>query len=210
MNICVFASGSGTNFSAILEQRKRGCIKSDIKLLITNNSGCGAVEIAKCNNVDVFHISRKVYPDLPPSDYSNLFISKLEEFEIDLIVLAGYMKMLPPEVVKKFRYRIINIHPALLPLFGGKGMYGINVHKAVIETGVKVTGVTIHFVNEYYDSGLIIFQKCVPVAEDDNEHSLQARVQKAEHECYPQVIKLIEDDRVVIDTGRVRIKAINN
>jgi phosphoribosylglycinamide formyltransferase-1 len=148
LNICVFASGSGTNFQAILNARKNGIIKSDISLLITNNSHCGAVEIAKQNGVEVVHISRKIFPDLSDNVYANLFLDKLKLLKIDLIVLAGYMKMLDPVIVRAYHNRIINIHPALLPSFGGEGMYGINVHKAVLDAGVKVSGVTIHFVNE--------------------------------------------------------------
>jgi phosphoribosylglycinamide formyltransferase 1 len=188
----VFASGSGTNFQAILNARKKGIFNSDIILLITNNSKCGAAEIAKENGVEVVHISRKIYPDLSDSVYTNLFLDKLNLYKIDLIVLAGYMKMLDPLIVRKYHNRILNIHPALLPSFGGEGMYGINVHKAVIEAGVKVSGVTIHFVNENYDEGKIIFQKCVEVSEDDDEYSLQKKVLVLEHKYYSHVISEIE------------------
>ena len=192
MNICVFASGSGTNFQAILNARKNGIIKSDISLLITNNSHCGAVEIAKQNGVEVVHISRKIFPDLSDNVYANLFLDKLKLLKIDLIVLAGYMKMLDPVIVRAYHNRIINIHPALLPSFGGEGMYGINVHKAVLDAGVKVSGVTIHFVNENYDEGKIIFQKCIEVSDDDDEYSLQKKVLVLEHKYYSHVISEIE------------------
>ena len=188
----MFASGSGTNFQAILNAHKKGIFNSDIVLLITNNSKCGAAEIAKENGVEVVHISRKIYPDLSDSVYTNLFLDKLNLYKIDLIILAGYMKMLDPLIVSKFHNRILNIHPALLPSFGGEGMYGINVHKAVIEAGVKVSGVTIHFVNENYDEGKIIFQKCVEVSEDDDEYSLQKKVLVLEHKYYSHVISEIE------------------
>lgn len=192
LNISVFASGGGSNFKAILKAKRNGIIKSNIPLLITNNSHCGAVEIAKKNSVNVVHISRKIYPDLDEKEYSQVFLNVLEEFKIDLIVLAGYMKLLPEYVVERYENKIINIHPALLPSFCGKGMYGINVHRAVLEAGVKVTGITIHYVNKEYDKGKIIFQKCVEIKENDDEISLQKRVLKYEHKYYPLVIASLE------------------
>ncbi|MCB0722220.1 MAG: phosphoribosylglycinamide formyltransferase [Ignavibacteriae bacterium] len=195
MKICVFASGSGTNFKAILESRKQGEIESDVGLLITNNSSCGAAEIAREEGIEVVHISRKVFPDLSSQDYSNLFISALEKNETDLIVLAGYMKMLPEEVVKKYSNRIINIHPALLPKYGGKGMYGINVHKAVIENGERETGVSVHYVTENYDEGEIIYQERVPVNENETPESLMERMKEVEHRVYPKVIKNLESNK---------------
>lgn len=200
MNISVFASGTGSNFLAILKARKEGIIKSNISLLITNNSSCGAVNIAREYGIEVIHISRKVYPQLTEKEYANVFLNVLSKHSIDLIVLAGYMKMVEPEVVRTFKNRIINIHPALLPMFGGKGMYGINVHKAVIKAGVKVTGITIHCVNENYDEGKILFQKCIEVDEADDEYSLQKRVLELEHKYYPYVISLIEEGKIKLET----------
>jgi phosphoribosylglycinamide formyltransferase 1 len=196
LNICIFASGSGTNFKAILEAKRNGIIISGIKLLITNNSDCKAVCIAKENGIPVFHVSRKVYPDLSEKDYANLFLEKFEEHKIDFIVLAGYMKMVSPIIIRKFPNRIINIHPALLPKFGGKGMYGMNVHRAVIEAGEKVSGVTIHYVNENYDEGKIIFQKTVEISEDDDAFSLQKKVLKLEHKYYAEMIRKIENSEL--------------
>lgn len=194
MNISVFASGTGTNFEVILKSRQAGIIKSDIKLLITNNSDCGAVEIAGRYGVSIEHISRKKYCELNVSQYGYKFLEILKKYEIDFIALAGYMKMIPDEVIFEYENRIINIHPALLPSFGGKGMYGINVHKAVIEAGVKVTGITIHYVNSEYDRGKIIFQKCVEVDETDDENTLQKKVLEYEHEYYPLIISKLEKE----------------
>ncbi len=194
MNISVFASGTGTNFEAILKSRQAGIIESDIKLLITNNSDCGAVKIAEKYGVNVEHISRKKYPDLNEREYGKKFLEILKNFDIDFIALAGYMKMIPDEVTEYYENRIINIHPALLPSFGGLGMYGINVHKAVIEAGVKVTGITIHYVNSEYDKGKIIFQKCVEIDESDDEFTLQRKVLKLEHEYYPLIISKLEKE----------------
>lgn len=192
MNICVFASGAGSNFKAILDSIRKGYLKSRVCLLITNNPGCGAVTIAEKNNIQHIVINRKIYPHLSVKKFSDLFLEALKKQKTDIIVLAGYMKIIEPEVLKKYNNRIINIHPALLPSFGGKGMYGINVHKAVIASGVKVTGITIHFVNENYDEGKIIFQKCCEVKADDDEYSLRKRVLSMEHKYYPRVIKTFE------------------
>jgi phosphoribosylglycinamide formyltransferase 1 len=193
LNICIFASGSGTNFKAIIEARKSGIIKSEISLLITNNSDCGAVSIARENHISFFHISRKVFPNCTDEAYAQIFIDKLEEYNIDFIALAGYMKMIDARIIRKYHNRIINIHPALLPEFGGKGMYGMNVHVAVIEAGVKESGVTIHYVNENYDDGEIILQEKVEVAPDDTAETLQKKVLKLEHRCYAEAIRLIEN-----------------
>ncbi|MEO8664335.1 MAG: phosphoribosylglycinamide formyltransferase [Ignavibacteria bacterium] len=193
MNICVFASGAGSNFNSIIEASNKGYLKSKVSLLITNNSRCGASDIAEKNNIETVHISRKIFPQLSEKEYSEKFLTALKKHDIDFIVLAGYMKMLDPVVLKEYQNRIINIHPALLPMFGGKGMYGLNVHRAVIASGTKVSGITIHMVNENYDEGKIIFQKCCDVSDDDNEFTLQKKVQKLEHEYYPQVIRRFED-----------------
>ncbi len=194
MKICVFASGEGSNFNVIVESIKKGYLKSEVALLITNNSGCGAVRIAKNNRIKSVHISRKIFPVLSSKEYSEKFLSALKKHKIDFIVLAGYMKMIEPAILKKYKNKIINIHPALLPSFGGKGMYGLNVHRAVISSGVKVSGITIHLVDENYDEGKIIFQTCCEVCDDDNEFTLQKKIQKLEHKYYPQVIKKFEKD----------------
>ena len=198
MNICVFASGSGSNFKAIIEAKRSGFLSSEICLLISNNSACGAVEVAKQYGIDVFHISRHVYKDIEGDEYSGLFISKLKDYKIDLIMLAGYMKKIDSRVIQEYDRRIINIHPAILPSFGGAGMYGMNVHKAVINSGVKVTGLTIHFVDANYDEGEIILQKFINVHADDNAVSLQKRVLSLEHKYYSKVLKEIE-------TGKIKI-----
>lgn len=198
MNICVFASGNGSNFRAIIGAKRSGFLSSDICLLITNNSGCGAVGIAKQYGIDVYHISRYIFKDIDEDEYSGLFISKLKEYKIDLIVLAGYMKKIDTGVIHEYSRRIINIHPAILPSFGGSGMYGINVHKAVLNSGVKITGLTVHFVDDNYDKGEIILQKFLDVHDDDNEDSLQKRVLSMEHKYYSEVIKEIE-------TGKIKI-----
>jgi len=194
----VFASGSGSNFRALLEASKSNYIKSEFKLLITNNSRCGAVDIAKEFSIESFHISRKIFPDLNDSDYAKLFSDLLDKYCIDLIVLAGYMKMIELDVIRKFTNRIINVHPALLPSFGGKGMYGMNVHKAVIKSGVKESGVTIHLVDEVYDNGRILLQEKVIVENNDDEFTLREKVLALEHRYYKEVIKQIEEGKLVL------------
>ena len=196
MNICVFASGEGSNFNSIVEAVKNGYLTSRVTLLITNNSGCGAVRIAEKNKIETVHISRKIFPALSRTEYSEKFLTAIKKNNVDFIVLAGYMKLIDPAVLKKYKDKIINIHPALLPSFGGKGMFGLNVHRAVISSGVKVSGLTIHFIDDKYDEGKIIFQKCCEVTSEDNEFTLQKKIQKLEHEYYPKVIKLIEDNKI--------------
>jgi len=192
LNICVFASGGGSNFRALLEARNAGKFESDIVLLITNNSGCGAVEIAREYGIKTEHISRKIYEDLCDEEYADVFLNVLRENKIDFIVLAGYMKKVPDEVVDKYERRIINIHPALLPKFGGEGMYGMNVHRAVIEAGEKESGITIHYVNKEYDRGEIILQERLSVNEGETAESLQRRVLELEHRFLAEVIRRLE------------------
>jgi len=203
LNICVFASGTGTNFKALILSEKRKKIKSSISLLITNNSYCGAVQTAVKYGIKYKVINRTLYPDIPETSYDKLFLSAVEEQSIDFILLAGYMKLLSSQLLKVFRNRIINIHPALLPSFGGKGMYGVNVHRAVIESGVKVSGITIHYADEKYDEGKIIFQKCCAVSNDDDEFSLMQKIRKLEHKYYPEIVKKFEEKKIIISKNKV-------
>ncbi len=190
MNIAVFASGKGSNVKAILDKIKTGeLVNAKICIIISNNSKAGVFELAEENNIDSIHISSKTNPD--PEQYEKTIIDLLKKYNIELILLAGYMKLLPSKIIKHFKGDILNIHPALLPRFGGKGMYGIKVHKAVIETEQKESGVTIHYVNAKYDEGLIIKQTKVPVEDGDTPEMLAARVLKAEHDLYWRVVDSI-------------------
>ena len=192
MKVCVFASGGGSNFRALIDAHNAGKFESEISLLITNNSGCGAVEIAREHRIKTEHISRKIYEDLCDEEYDDVFINVLRENGIDFIVLAGYMKKIPDVVVDKFERRIINIHPALLPKFGGEGMYGMNVHRAVIEAGEKESGITIHYVNKEYDRGEIILQERLSLNDGETAESLQRRVLELEHRYLAEVIRMME------------------
>lgn len=207
MKICVFASGAGTNFKAIIDSVKKGFIRSEISLLISNNPDCNAVKIAGKHKIDFAIISRILNTRIPQKKLSGVYLNILKRYKIDLIVLAGFTQFIPEEVVKKFRNKIINIHPALLPAFGGKGMYGLNVHKAVIESGAKVSGITIHYVNEIYDEGRIIFQKSISIGDDEDEFSLRKKIQKLEHKYYPFIIKKFEENKIHVSKGKVKVLA---
>jgi formyltetrahydrofolate-dependent phosphoribosylglycinamide formyltransferase len=189
LNICIFASGNGSNFKSIYRAHRKGKIKSNIKLLITNNSSCGAALFAKKYKIPCEHISSEKYDD---NELEIKMTSVLIKHKIDFIVLAGYMKKLPDSIVNKYQDRIINIHPALLPSFGGKGMYGLNVHKAVLESGVRYSGLTIHYVDNEYDNGRIIFQKSVKIDDEDTPETLQEKILKQEHIYYPKIIAELE------------------
>jgi phosphoribosylglycinamide formyltransferase-1 len=202
--LAVFASGRGSNFQAILEQIKKGFIPASIGLCITNNPEAGIIEIAEANGIPV-----KIYP---PKDYSDsqafnqAILVSLIEAEIDFIILAGYLKLIGRQIVDRYSNKIINIHPALLPSFGGKGMYGHHVHEAVFNRGVKLSGATVHLVNNKYDAGPIVLQKSVSIEDAISDEEIAKRVLKIEHEIFPQAIKLLVEDRLEVNGVRVTIK----
>jgi len=204
LNLCVFASGSGSNLKAIIKASLTGRINSRVSLVISNNSGAGALKTAAEYNIPYLHLSQKLFAT--QKEFTAEILRSLKKHKVNFILLAGYMKMLDPVIIKKFRNRIINIHPALLPKFGGKGMYGIHVHEAVVATKKQITGATIHFVNEVYDSGAVILQKQVRVKPADDAESLQKRVLRAEHKLYPEAIRLFEEKRVRVRKNKVFIK----
>lgn len=205
LNLVAFASGGGTNLQAIIDNIEAGKLDAQIKAVISNNSKSGALERARNHNIPAIHLSQKQFAT--PEEFDQKLLSTLKENETDLVILAGYMKMLSPTVVRTYRNKILNIHPALLPSFGGKGMYGIHVHEAVINTGVKVTGVTVHVVDEIYDHGPIIVQKCVPVLPDDTPETLQQRVLPHEYELYSKAIQLFAEGKVEIKDNKAFIKS---
>jgi formyltetrahydrofolate-dependent phosphoribosylglycinamide formyltransferase len=199
LNIAVFASGRGSNLKAILDnQELKGLI--DIKVVCSNEPNCNALSIARENKIDTYVISK--YYD---ADATASLIEYLEQKQIELIVLAGYLKLIPAKLVEKFENRIINIHPALLPSFGGKGMYGINVHNAVFNSSAKVSGATVHFVNNEYDKGMIIAQRCVDISDVKSPQEIAERVLEIEHYLLPFVIKKFALDKVRIVNNRVEI-----
>ncbi len=203
LNLCVFASGSGSNLKAIIKSSLSGKINSKVVLVISNNSSSGALKTAAKFNIPFIHLSQKLFKT--EKDFTKTILGELKNYKINLILLAGYIKMLSPVIIKKFRNRIINIHPALLPKFGGKGMFGIHVHEAVLKAKEKITGATVHFVNEVYDSGAIIKQNEVKVLKGDDPVKLQKRVLRAEHKLYSEVIKLFEENRIRVRNNKVKI-----
>jgi phosphoribosylglycinamide formyltransferase-1 len=187
VNVAVFGSGAGSNFRAILDAIARGAVGGvTISLVISDKPESGILEIARGNNIPAVHLSRKQYQT------DGLFIAGmrtlLQAHQVKLIVLAGYLKMMPAEIIREYPDRIINLHPALLPKFGGKGMYGMRVHEAVLASGERESGATVHVVDEEYDHGRIIAQQTVPVLPEDTPDSLAQRIHRAEHQLLPETI----------------------
>ena len=185
--IGVMASGGGSNFKAIIDRIGEGDLEAQCKFLITNNGGCGAVAHAESYGIPVFHISGKTHPDA--AAYEAAMLEVIDRYNIDLLILAGYMKALPVSMIKRLPGRIMNIHPSLLPKYGGKGFWGIHVHEAVIAAHEKESGPTVHLVSEEIDKGRILAQTRVPVEEGDSPETLAARVLVQEHELYWRTIR---------------------
>ena len=190
-NIAVLVSGGGTNLQALMDAEKAGIIRSGtIKLVVSNNKDAYALTRAKNNNIETRVVLRRDYET--SRDFEAALIGVLREADIDMIVLAGFMSILSPDFIKEFRDRIINVHPSLIPSFCGKGFYGLHVHEAALEYGVKVTGATVHYVNEIPDGGRIILQKAVEVQEGDTPEILQRRVmEQAEWIILPEATELV-------------------
>ena len=205
MNIAVFVSGGGTNLQALIDAEKRGEIKNGkITLVLASNENAYALERAKKAGIETAVVNKKNYPS--KEEYDKAVLDVLDGKSIDLIVLAGFLTILGEDLIKQYRNRIINIHPSLIPLFCGDGFYGKRVHTAVLESGVKVTGATAHFVNEITDGGAIILQKAVPVEEGDNEDILQYRVMRqAEWEILPKAVSLFCEGRIKIVGNKTEI-----
>jgi phosphoribosylglycinamide formyltransferase-1 len=203
MRLAVFASGGGSNFQAILDAVADGSLNATVALCLSNRSDAGALDRARAHQVAT--------SVLPPSafdteeSYVNALMEKLNEHEVNFIALAGYMKKIPAEVVDAFRGRMLNIHPALLPAFGGPGMYGRRVHEAVFQHGVRWTGATVHLVDENFDTGPIVLQEPVPVHQDDTPQSLADRVLNIEHKIYPEALRLFADGHITLEGRRVLI-----
>ncbi|MEE9554410.1 MAG: phosphoribosylglycinamide formyltransferase [candidate division Zixibacteria bacterium] len=183
LRIGVYASGGGTNLQSLIDACKEGSLNGKVAAVISNNSKAHVLIRAANENIPSYHLSGKTHPE--KGSLAKRMLEVFEENGTNLIILAGYMKLLPPEITKRYRDRILNVHPALLPKYGGKGMYGQNVHKAVIEAGERISGATVHFVDDVYDHGAILIQRTVPVMADDTPESLAARVLKVEHKILP-------------------------
>ena len=185
--IGVMASGGGSNFKAIIDRIGEGDLEAQCKFLITNNGTCGAVSHAEEYGIPVYHISGKTHP--VAADYEAAMMDVLSKYDVDLLILAGYMKALPVCMVRRMPDRILNIHPSLLLKYGGKGFWGIHVHEAVIAAHEKESGPTVHLVSEEIDQGRILAQVKVPVLEGDTSEVLAARVLEQEHSLYWKTIR---------------------
>lgn len=204
-HIAVFASGRGSNLAAILTAIIRDRIPAKVECVISDQPSPGAFDIARQAGIPTYWAARSQFS--AAEAYPRHLIQLMQNHHIDLIVLAGYLKLIPRQLVAAYPGMIMNIHPALLPNFCGKGYYGLKVHEAVIASGVKMTGVTVHFVDEHYDTGPIILQETVPVLSDDTPERLAARVLEVEHRIYPLVIKAFCEDRLVVEGRKVNWKS---
>lgn len=204
LKVGVLASGGGTNLQAIIDGVKDGKItNTSIEVVISNNKNAYALTRAKDNNIEGICLSPKDYQDR--EQFNKDLLTKLDEYNLDLIVLAGYMVVLPENIIKAYKNKIINIHPSLIPSFCGTGYYGLRVHERALERGVKVTGATCHFVDEGTDTGPIIAQQAVEIMDTDTPEVLQKRVmEQAEWIIMPQAIDDIANGRIKIEDNRVR------
>ena len=203
MNIAVFASGRGSNFQSILNAIDAGILPAQVVVLISNKSDAGAMEIARARNIPAQHLSQKMFSS--EDALAKAMLGVLEKRHVEFIVLAGYLKKIPAQVIRQYRNRIINIHPALLPLFGGDGMYGHRVHESVLASGEKISGATVHLVDEEYDHGPIVMQKTVDFVPDETPDSLAAKVLKIEHEIFPLALKAFAEGRVKVERRKAWI-----
>ena len=205
LRVVVCVSGSGTNLQAIIDGIAQGAVfNTEIVRVVCNNPGAGALERAKTAGIEGVCVSPKDYTDR--EQFEKALVRCVEEAEPDLIVLAGFLVKVPAELIKKYQNKIINIHPSLIPAFCGTGFYGLRVHEAALARGVKITGATVHFVDDGMDTGPIIKQKAVKVYEDDTPETLQRRVmEEAEWVLLPWCINLIAAGQVKVENGRVTI-----
>lgn len=204
IRLAVFASGGGSNFQSIVDAVKAGTLPIEVALCLSDRPGAGALARAERHGIPTAVLSPGDYVD--PAAYTADLLALLDRHGITFIALAGYLKHVPPEVVRAYRGRMLNIHPALLPAFGGKGMYGLRVHRAVLAYGARWTGATVHLVDEEYDTGPVVLQEPVPVADDDTPETLAARVLAVEHRLYPEALRLFAGGRVHVEGRRVRIR----
>ncbi len=206
LRVAVMVSGGGTNLQAIIDAVESGRItNTELVAVVSNNKGAYALERAKKAGIKDVVVSPKDYDTR--EEFNNALIETVDSLKVDLIVLAGYLVVIPPEMIDKYENRIINIHPSLIPSFCGTGFYGLKVHEAALARGVKVVGATVHFVDKGTDTGPIILQKAVAVEEGDTPKILQQRVmEQAEWILLPQAIDLIANDKVVVVDGRVVTK----
>ncbi len=199
MKLAVFASGGGSNFEALCTAVENGELNAEVALCISDRPSAGVLDLANSRSITTAVVKPRDYPDA--SGFGAALVSILDSSDIDFIVLAGYLRKIPDVVVQQFLGRLINIHPSLLPAFGGKGMYGRRVHQAVLDYGSKWTGATVHLVDTEYDTGPVVLQGIVPVHDGDTAEILAERVLAVEHRILPEAVQLFADNRLSI-TGR--------
>lgn len=204
VNIGVLISGGGTNLQAIIDKIEDGHINGEIKVVISNKEDAYGLTRAKNHGIEALYINRKKFSS--EEEYNEKIIEELKKRKVELVVLAGYLKILSESFIENYRGRIINIHPSLIPSFCGKGCYGEKVHQMALDRGVKITGVTVHFVDEGADTGPIILQRVVEVKMDDTVESLQKRTLEVEHEIFPEAIKLYCEGKLNIEGPKVIVK----
>lgn len=204
VNIGVLISGGGTNLQSLIDNIKEGHINGNIKVVISNKKDAYGLVRAEHEGIESLYINRKEYSS--NEEYNRKILEEFKKREVELVVLAGYLKVLSKEFVEEYKGRIINIHPSLIPSFCGKGYYGEKVHQSVLEYGVKITGATVHFVDEGTDTGQIIIQEAVEVKDDDTVDTLKNRVLEVEHRILPMAVKLYCDRKIKIDGRKVVIK----
>ncbi len=197
MRLGVLASHGGSNLQALIDSTKSGALDAQVTVVISNNSDSLALDRARKEAIPALHLSRNTHPDSGQLDQA--ILQALKEHEVNLVVLAGYMRPLGSGVLDAYRRRILNIHPALLPNHGGHGMYGMRVHESVIQSGDRMTGVTVHLVDEGYDQGPIVAQTQVPVLEDDTAETLAQRVLETEHRFYSEVLQRVRTGDIDLD-----------
>ena len=194
------ASGGGTNLQAIIDAAASGELHADVVVVISNNSTSGALRRARNAGIPGFHLSGATHPEDAARD--SAILGTLQDHGVDVVVLAGYMKMLGPAVLSRYEGRVLNVHPALLPKFGGKGMYGRRVHEAVLAAGDSITGATVHVVDSEYDHGPVVAQSQVPVLPGDTVESLRARVLQREHELLVETLQKVASGEIDLDVLR--------
>lgn len=205
LKIAVLVSGGGTNLQALIDAVGSGAVtNAELSVVISNNKNAYALERARKHGIRALCVSPKEYESR--AAFEEALLEQLDAFQVDLVVLAGFLVVLPELLIRRYADRVINIHPSLIPSFCGKGYYGLKVHEAALARGVRVTGATVHFVDEGTDTGPIILQKAVGVRPDDTPESLQRRVmEEAEWILLPQAVNLIANGKVSVENGHVRI-----
>lgn len=201
--IGVLISGSGTNLQSLIDNVENGFIKGKISVVISNKESAYGLERARQHNIDAIYVNQKNYENF--EKFNDAIINELNAHGVNLVVLAGYLKILSGRFTETYRNKIINIHPSLIPSFCGKGYYGLRVHEAVINYGVKISGATVHFVDEEADSGPIILQEPVPVDNNDTAETLQQKVLRTEHKLLPLAVKYFCEGRLEVTGRKVRI-----